>query len=490
MYLPVNLPPGVFAVGTALQAKGRWRLSDHVRWPEGANLQPIGGYVPRGAATTGKPRALIGWKENLGTRWIGIGTHSKLMAQSASAANSDITPAGFSAGASDATTGGGYGAATYGAGTYGTSRPDTGSITPASVWTLDTWGQHLVGCMEGDGKLYEWALNTAVPAAAMSGAPTGCNGLVVTAERFVMALKGRTVIWCDQGDNTSWTASATNQAGDQDLDTFGTLMCGRRVTGATLLFTDVDVWRATYQGLPTVYGFERVGADCGPVAKGAVVALDARCVWMGKDGFYLYDGFTAPLPSDVGDYVFSDFNATQASKVSAFHNSAFGEVWWFYPSGASNENDRYAVWHYRSGRWWIGTLARTAGMPAGVFKYPVCAAATGQLYEHEQGWTWGVTPFARSAPVAFEGAAGGPDKRLMVKGFVADEASLGESEVEFFGRDFPNGAETTFGSYPIAREPVDVLFQSRLIELEVRFTQPADARAGITHMDIQPVSSR
>ena len=492
MLVNVDIPAGVFANGTARQAKNRWRLSNLVRWPDGANLQPVGGWVLRSAsAVTGKARAVTTWADNSSTRWIGIGTHSKLYVMTASGAISDITPSGFTPGAADATSGGGYGAGAYGVGAYGTPRPDRGNITPTSVWTLDIWGQYLVGCMEGDGKLYEWTLNTGVVAAPISGAPTGCAGLVVTAERFIFALKDRTVLWCDQGVNTDWTAGATDQAGDQDLDTQGQLMCGRRVSGGTLIFTNVDAWLARYQGQPTIYGFQKVGSDCGIIAKGAAVSLDSRCVWMGRDNFYLFDGGVSAIPCDVADYVFSDINGDQVSKVTAWHNVQHGEVWWHYPSNASNENDRYVKWNYRRSIWDVGNLGRTCGTSIGVFSYPIAMDSSGYAYEHEQGWDWsGATPYVQTGPFEWPGDLGGADSRVVVKGFVGDEGTQGDSRATFYTREWPNGAETTNGPYTISTAPVDVLFSGREVEMKIEVTTATDARVGVYQFDVQPVSRR
>jgi len=189
MLVNIDLPPGLMANGTARQAKNRWRAGNLIRWPDGNNLQPVGGWAAATASTvTGKARACLPWVATNGNRWLGVGTHSGLYVMSAAGTITDITPSGFTAGSADAGSTTGYGGGAYGAGTYGTPRPDTGTYTPASVWSLDTWGQYLVGCMDGDGKLYEWQLNTASDAAVISGAPTGCTGLVVTAERFIFAL--------------------------------------------------------------------------------------------------------------------------------------------------------------------------------------------------------------------------------------------------------------------------------------------------------------
>lgn len=494
MYLDLEIPAGACALGTARQSRGRWRDGSLVRSPDGANLQPVGGWAPRGAATvTGAARAMVSWRDGSGTRWIGIGTHEKLYVQSNSGVLSDITPAGFAPGRADATTGGGFGDGAFGTGPFGTPRPDMESILPASVWTLDTFGSHLVGCMADDGKLYEWALDAAAPAARIAGSPANCSGLSVSQEGFLFAYSGPTVAWCDQEDDTLWAAAEDNQAGDLTLNTYGSFRFGRKVPGAHLHFTEVDVWRSTYQGPPTVYGFERVGDRCGPVSNGAAVTVDSRCVWMGLRSFWLYNGGgVEALPCEVADKVFADFNPAQASKVTAFHHARFGEVWWFYPSAASSENDRYVFWSHRLNHWWFGRLARTCAEGAGIFTYPVMVDPSGAIWEHERGWAYpgADVPFARSGPIEWPGPAGQGEQRVLVRGFVADEKTQGDSAVTFFARDFPNGAEVAYGPYAVTGAPGEALFQARQVEVELAFTGADAARAGILRLDLKPVSRR
>jgi hypothetical protein len=212
---------------------------------------------------------------------------------------------------------------------------------------------------------------------------------------------------------------------------------------------------------------------------------------MGNDQFYIYNGFVQSLPCDVADYVFSNINRQQISKVTGWHNSSFGEVWWCYPSGSSNENDRYVVWNYQRNIWYFGTLSRTCGVVSGVFQYPIAIDADGGIWEHENGWNWsGATPYAQSGPFEWPGPMGGSDKRTLVRGFVGDEAVQGQSQVTFYGREWPNADATTFGPYTITTAPVDVLFSTRNLEMRIDVTTAADARVGIYQMDVVPVGKR
>jgi len=468
----IDLPPGLSRRGTLYQTKGRWYDSSEVRWYKGT-MQPIGGSTARTiAAVTGSPRAMVTWRDNNSIRYIAVGTHSKLYALTPSLTTpTDITPAGFTAGRADASSGGGYGIGLYGAGTYGTPRVDNVSVQDASMWTLDVFGQYLVGAMSDDGGAYVWTLDIGTPtvAAAMSGAPTSNSALVVTPEAFVMLLGAggdpRKVQWCDQGDYTTWTPTATNQAGDFNVQSNGRLMCGKSTRGLTLIFTDVDAFAARYIGLPYVYSIDRVGDHCGIISRGAVAASDSRAFWMSQAGFFAFDGASVvPLDCDVYDAVFGDLNFTQRSKITAHLVSEFSEVWWHYPSADSTECDMVAVYNYDENHWALHTMSRLVGVDRGTFNNPIMASSAGLLYDHETGVTWAGTPFAESGPAEL----GDGDNIMRVRRAIFDERTSGDVRVSFKTKDWNNDSDVTYGPYA-SGNPVSVRLAGRAIRQYVEF---------------------
>lgn len=487
----IALPPGMLQTGTMYQAQGRWYDGNLIRWQMDGEVwatQPIGGWSARlTSAISGKCRCIWQWVDNDTVRWASYGTHTKLYVATPSDQSAyDITPSGFTAGDADASAAGGYGSGDYGEGTYGTPRLDVAAVQPASMWTLDNFGEVFVGCMAEDGNVYSWDPNsgTGTLAAAVSGAPTG-SAVVVTEERFLFVLgaggDSRKVQWCDQEALTTWTPTATNQAGDQTLVTPGKLMCGRRIRGGTLIWTDQDVHLATYIGQPYIYSFQRVGENCGIVSRGAAIAIDSRAFWMSANRFYMFDGVTRPMTCDVADGVFNDFNTTQRSKVVAYHEPQYGEIWWLYPSGASNENDRAVVYNYLGNFWQIHEdFARTAAMQRGIYTNPVMVDADGNVYDHETGYSYGGdTPIVRSGPYEL----GEGDRILRAKRLIADEKTAGDVQVSFKVRDWPNDTETTYGPYTIDN-PTDVRFAARQARIIVEGVNPTGWRWGIPRMDV------
>lgn len=486
--IALDIPPGVYRNGTRFQSQGRFYDADLWRWHEGT-AQPVGGWVERStSALTGKGRAIISWLSNANAAWTAVGTNTNLYAVARSGGVHDITPVDFATGRADAVYGGGYGEGLYGSGLYGTPRLGSANIVPAAVWSLDTWGENLVGTMGTT--IYEWSLDTETPAVAIANAPSAA-AVLVTDERIMMALGSdgdpRAVDWCDGEDNTDWTPSATNLAGGKRLQTDGRLLCGRRVQGGNLLWTDTDLHRADYVGLPFVYSFERVETGCGAVSKGCVaIGANGRAYWMGENSFWTYNGYVDALPSDVSDYVFSHINRLQVSKVSAWHNARWGEIWWLYASADSTECDRYVSYNYREDHWSIGAIARLCGVDKGVLQHPQMVGADGIVYSHETGDLKDARqPYVVSGPVQI----GTGDRTVDVAAIIPDEANLGSVAVSFSVRDYPMDSAVTVAAVT-STSKTDVRFSGRAVSVVMTADADEDFRVGAFRFDAKPGSPR
>ena len=485
--IALDLPAGVYRNGTDLQSQGRWRDSNLVRWHDNT-MQPIQGWRVRSdTAANAKPRSIHAWVDNTNNRWIALGTYNKLYIYDAGSNQYDITPTGLTSGQEDATNSTGYGDQLYGDDEFGTQRSEADIPDPATTWSLESWGEYLLACSDADGKVYEWQRNTSNPAALIANAPTGNRGILVTDERFVFCLGAggnpRKVQWSDREDNTSWTPTATNEAGDFELQTSGRIECGVRVQNQSLILTDTDAHTATYSGPPYVYGFERVGTSCGISSKQAVAVVDKGAIWMGQESFYAYTGGTVQeVNCEVADYVFSDINVSQLSKVVAVSNSKFSEVRWFYPSSGSTENDRYVSYNYQDQTWAIGQIARTAAVDAGVYRYPIYADPdTKKIYDHEVGHNYGsLTPFAESGPISI----GVGDNVMSVTELIPDERTQGQVTITFKTRFYPNDTERTYGPFSLSN-PTSVRFTGRQVRIRIEGANLTDWRAGINRIEVK-----
>ena len=388
--VPLKLKAGFYRNGTEFDASNRWRDGSLVRWRDGS-LRPIGGWQSFKDGFCANPiRGAHAWESNNGTAYFAAGSYNELTAMTGAGVAYNITPATMSAGREDAAQNLGFGGGFYGTGYFGTQRPATGTYSEATSWSLDNFGQYLVGVHYDTGTLVEWQLGSSAVAAPVANAPTNNLGLVVTEERFIFLLgaggEPRKVQWCDKEANTTWSPAATNEAGDLTLQTTGQIMQGLNTRGQTIIITDKDCFAMRYLGPPYVYSASKVGSACGAVSRMSAVDTDMGAFWMGQKGFFGFDGNSVrELPCEVHDYVFDDINVNQQSKIWALSNTEFSEVWWFYPSANSLEIDRYVALDLLENHWLIGNLSRTGGVPRGVFRTPIMGG------EYSETITYNVT---------------------------------------------------------------------------------------------------
>lgn len=506
---PVELPPGLFRNGTVRQARGRWYDGNLVRFFS-QRIGPVGGWLRlKGddqiniAALTGKPRAALAYRSDSHGILQAFGTHQKLYAITGGSLH-DITPVGFTEGIPDSANvlaTGKYGAGLYGVGRYGRG-PQTLAMTPADTWQLVNFGDRLVAVCTSNRKIYTWDGDPSVLPAIPAAAPTSVLGVVATPERYLFALgaqynaaasafvaNSRSVAWAAQETTDDWDPTVPNTtAGDFELTTPGKLMCGRVTRGETLLFTDTDAHVASWIGGVFIYSFKRVGENCGIISPNAVAMPGGQAMWMGANSFYTYDGFVKTVPCDVHDHVFGDLNRQQAVKSWAVTNSAFNEVWFFYPSTGSTEVDRYVVFNYVENHWTTGALSRTTGYDAGTVPDPILVAPTGEIYEHEQTGAShdGALPFLESGPIE----PGEGDRQLRVNALVPDVISTNDLQLTIYGAADATSVETVNGPYALDGHPTPARFIAKQLRLRYDALTDADWRVGILRVSGRPSSRR
>ena len=464
--MPIKLPPGFFHNGTKYEAMGRWYDGNLVRWREGV-LQPVGGWR-RAQSANGSNMASAGATDSArlagfpladGNKRIVIGIATpKLYAYDPGAITttlSDITPVGV-------------------IGTF---------------WSFDVLNDTLVAY--NGGKIYEWDGTLASVATHITNDPSNSDNIVVTPEQFLVALGAnsskRTVAWASQGTTDTWTAASTNTAGDFTLRTDGVLRAGFRTKGATLILTSADAWEMVYQGGEIVYGFRQVGDNCGAVSEGAGAVVGDTVYWMGRKGFFRYNGFVQQIRCDVAEKVFGEINTTEPSQVETMVNSDFGEVWWFYSSGTgSDPSDRYVVYNYIEDIWYYGALDRIAGLAPGVLSRPLMIDSSGNVWEHEyQNDRGSETPYIESGP--FE--IGDGDQLARIQQIVPDGGTTADVQMYLYTSMFPTSSETTSGPFTLAN-PTSVRVTGRQARVKVEQVNETAWRFGTPRLGILPSSRR
>lgn len=502
MLTKITYKPGVVKDDAPLAAEGGFTDADKVRFRQGM-AQTVGGWErASSSAFTGLCRGLHAWANNAGAPLVGIGTHSALWVFYGGGLY-DITPVGLAAGLADGTGGSGYGTGTYGSGTYGS--PSVGAYYPRT-WSLSNWGEYLLGVPRG-GTLYEWTGSTGTPAAEIVNAPDEIATMWVTAERIVMCggateFGGATfnpmlLRWSDQEDNTNWTPSATNQAGDLILSQGGRIVRGLASRKTNLVWTDTALYSVSYLGDPLlVYGAELLGVGCGLIGPNAAVEVNGAAYWLGSSGeFFVFSGGQAlPIACPVKRYVSDNLSYVQADKIYAGSNSANNEVWWFYPdSRDGNECSRYVIYNYAEQHWSIGTWDRTAWADGGVWQHPLATDSSGYLYFHERlnsADGGAITAYLESAPSDI----GDGDALMAVTRIVPDfEDMSGGLTLTIKGRLWPAGDETESGPHAVlpTTERVDLRMTARQMALRIdSASAPSFWRLGALRVDLRETAGK
>jgi len=295
---------------------------------------------------------------------------------------------------------------------YGWGMPADTTVSGANLtnWTHDNFGEDLLIGVKNGG-IYYWdkTSGTSARAVVLSGlsgsnlAPTIAKQIMVSdQDRHVIAFgcDGESSIgtqdpllirFSDQESLLAWQTLATNTAGELRISTGSEIVVAIQTKQQILVFTDVSLHGMQFLGPPFTFGLSEISRNITIAGANAAIAVNDFVFWMGSKEFYVYSGTVQRLPCTVLDYVFSDFNRDQIGKVTAGHNSSYGEVWWFYPSGDSTANDRYVIYNYQEKIWYYGTLARTAWVDRGIDQYPIAASTDNKLYYHEFGQDDGST---------------------------------------------------------------------------------------------------
>ena len=188
-----------------------------------------------------------------------------------------------------------------------------------------------------------------------------------------------------QENPVDWFPTTTNTAGDLRLGAGSTFVQAVETKREILVYTDKSLHSMQFIGPPFTFGISQLASNITIMSPASAIATEDVVYWMGIDNFYTHAGQTQQLPCTVKDKVFLDFNLEERDKVVAGINSEFGEVWWFYPSADSAENNRYVIWNYVEQVWYYGTITRTAWIDRGVRTFPIAAGGS-YLFNHESGF--------------------------------------------------------------------------------------------------------
>ena len=423
----------------------------------------------------------------------------------------------------------GWGAGTWARGPWGSAASLSAAGQTLQIWSHDNFGEDLLINVR-DGDIYYWdkTNGTSTRAVELSSLP-GANATPTIAKKVLVSDRDRHIVafgcdseldpgvqdpllirFSDQGSLTDWAASPTNTAGDLRLGSGSEIVTAIETRQQVLVFTDVSLHAMQYLGPPFTFGINTVSENITVAGPLSAVAIEDNVFWMGAEEFYVYGGTVQRLPCTVRDYVFSNINTDQLAKVTASTNTAFSEIWWFYPSASSEENDSYVVYNYQQQVWYYGTMARTCWLDRGVDQYPVAASTDHVLYYQELGLDDGSVNPAAGISAYIESSQmdlGEGDYFTFLRRIIPDITfrdstnETAQATMTLKARNFPGGAYLTSNaavvektaSIPVEQftEQVHVRLRGRSFAFKIESSDTGVAwRLGSPRVEVQPDGMR
>jgi len=422
-------------------------------------------------------------------------------------------------------TGAGWGVGTWSRGAWGSAASTPIVTNTLRIWSHDNFGEDLLMNVRNGG-IYYWDKTGGLTSRAVSlDSLAGSNKAPTIAKKILVSDRDRHVIafGCDpEGDPgvqdpliirfssqenlTDWETRPDNTAGELRLGSGSEIITAVETRQQILVFTDDSLYAMQYLGPPFTFGINHISENVTTMGPLSAVAVEDNVFWMGLNEFYAFGGTVQRIPCSVRDYVFSDFNLLQREKVVAATNTAFSEVWWFYPSSGSETNDRYVVYNYQQQIWYYGTMPRTYWMDRGIYDNPIAAGPNNYLYTQETGFDAdgsAITAYIESSQIDI----GDGDQFAFIKRLIPDltfrdsTASSPSANFTIKTRNFPGGVYlqsnektvTKTASVPVEQftDQVHLRLRGRSFAMRIESDDSGVGwRLGSPRLDIRPDGRR
>jgi hypothetical protein len=188
---------------------------------------------------------------------------------------------------------------------------------------------------------------------------------------------------CGAGNVNDWVSTDANET---NVAT-GKIVQGLPVRGGSNapsgLFWSLDsLVRVSYIGgvgtPPQFWRYDIISSQSSILSSQSAIEYDGIYYWCGVDRFLLYNGVVKELKNNFNqNYFFDNLNYAQSQKVYAQKVPRFGEIWWFFPSGDSEECNDCIIYNTREDCWYDSGTAlgarRSSGYFSQVFRFPINA---------------------------------------------------------------------------------------------------------------------
>ena len=302
----------------------------------------------------------------------------------------------------------------------------------------------------------------------------------------LLAFYERTFYWCSQDDLDSWTASATNTAGELRIREADTDIVAVRQLGSNLaVYTENQMFLVSYVGLPNIFGYKlSLEGSIGAVSPQSVVSVGRKNYGLCKDGFFVTDGSSVEMigrAAGINDFFAKNAAFAELGEVYAFDNSKENEVTWALPLNSSTIS-KEVYYNYKTGQWGMRDSNITAYLDRGVFSFPISGDNTGAFFFES------TTPrLTDNISAVSKGHDLNNSERIKeITAIRVNKEGNGSPSVQIGSSDTPDGDVTYTAEYVVddTYKSFPVRVAGRYLTIKVTSKGPMDDWT-ITNMEIQ-----
>lgn len=304
---------------------------------------------------------------------------------------------------------------------------------------------------------------------------------------------------CAAGDFSNWTSADSNKNNVSSTKVVkGLPLRGGTTSPAGLFWTLDSVVRVTYApttvGTQTFYWkYDLITQQSSILSSQCVIEYDGIFYWIGTDRFLAYNGVVQEVENKQNNnYFFDNLNYAKRQKVWVSKVPRWGEIWWFFPSGDSEECNDAIIYNVREKVWYDAGQAlgarRSAGVFSEVFRRPIWGGndqnTAGQytLWQHETGTNEVYTTTVNAIESFFEtniigaraglvGAVEQPGDNVWTRceRIEPDFVQVGNMEVVVTGKSYAEDVDDPSEPYVFAPETLKIDMKEQRREMRLRF---------------------
>jgi hypothetical protein len=180
---------------------------------------------------------------------------------------------------------------------------------------------------------------------------------------------------------TDWTATATNDAGEQDLVGSGWLVDALPLGDTLIVYGQEGRYAIRYIGGNDVFSFQQLPGKDGLLNRGCVVQTPKGHVFLTNGDVRLHSGGESISIAEgvIRKWIAASLDSTNAPRSFVCLNPQESEVWVCFPSTNQSDCDTVAAWNWKDNSWAIFTAPNLTYGTAGLVSSALSATTYSSL---------------------------------------------------------------------------------------------------------------